>query len=235
MPLSAARTAGVQGDMNRLGIEMPASEIAYSVEEAEAVAAKLGYPVRDPSGLHHGAARAEGHVYNPEELRVVAARGLAASGVGQILVEESVWGWEELELEVVRDAKNQMITVCFIENWMPWGPHGRLVLHGAHAHHFTGAPEEAPEVTPTDIVEAIQSQSAGPTFSSPTTRRRAVSSSSRSIHAHRALRRWLRKATGFPIALISADARGGAQLWTRSVLAGRGHSKSTPLGETTWS
>ncbi len=64
-----------------------------------------------------------GLVYNMEEFRTVAARGLAASIVGQILVEESVEGWEELELEVVRDAKNQMITVCFIENVDAMGVH----------------------------------------------------------------------------------------------------------------
>ena len=69
-----------------------------------------------------------GHVYNVEELREVAARGLAASLIGQVLVEESVLGWEELELEVVRDAKNQMITVCFIENVDAMGVHtGRLL------------------------------------------------------------------------------------------------------------
>ncbi len=64
-----------------------------------------------------------GLVYNVEELRVVAARGIAASLVGQILVEESVLGWEELELEVIRDAKNQKITVCFIENIDAMGVH----------------------------------------------------------------------------------------------------------------
>src|SRR4030043_162624 len=64
-----------------------------------------------------------GLVYNVEELRVVASRGISASLIGQILVEESVLGWEELELEVVRDAKNQMITVCFIENVDAMGVH----------------------------------------------------------------------------------------------------------------
>jgi len=61
-----------------------------------------------------------GLVYNVEELRVIAGRGIQASLVGQVLIEESVEGWEELELEVVRDAKNNMITVCFIETWTPW-------------------------------------------------------------------------------------------------------------------
>ncbi|MBU4576817.1 MAG: ATP-grasp domain-containing protein, partial [Proteobacteria bacterium] len=108
--------------MNRLGIEMPKSEIAYSVEQAEGFAAQLGYPVVLRPAYTMGGTGG-GLVYNLDELRVVCARGLAASLVGQVLVEESVLGWEELELEVVRDAKNQKITVCFIENVDAMGVH----------------------------------------------------------------------------------------------------------------
>ncbi|HPF19859.1 MAG TPA: ATP-grasp domain-containing protein, partial [Syntrophomonas sp.] len=108
--------------MNRLGIEMPRSKPAYSIEEAEAIAAELGYPVVIRPAYTMGGTGG-GLVYNVEELRIVANRGIAASLVGQILIEESVLGWEELELEVVRDAKNQMITVCFIENIDPMGVH----------------------------------------------------------------------------------------------------------------
>lgn len=108
--------------MERLGIEMPKSKPAYSVEEAERIAAELGYPVVIRPAYTMGGTGG-GLVYNVEELKVVAARGIAASLVGQILVEESVLGWEELELEIVRDAKNQMITVCFIENVDPMGVH----------------------------------------------------------------------------------------------------------------
>ena len=64
-----------------------------------------------------------GLVYNKEELKTVCARGLQASLVGQVLVEESILGWEELELEIVRDADGNMITVCFIENIDPMGTH----------------------------------------------------------------------------------------------------------------
>ena len=108
--------------MNRLGIEMPRSKPAYSIAEAEKIAQELGYPVVIRPAYTMGGTGG-GLVYNIEELRIVANRGIAASLVGQILIEESVLGWEELELEVVRDAKNQMITVCFIENIDAMGVH----------------------------------------------------------------------------------------------------------------
>lgn len=108
--------------MNRLGIDMPLSRPAYSVEEAEQIALELGYPVVIRPAYTMGGTGG-GLVYNVEELRAVANRGIAASLVGQILIEESVLGWEELELEVVRDANNRMITVCFIENIDAMGVH----------------------------------------------------------------------------------------------------------------
>ena len=108
--------------MNKLGIGMARSEVAYSVEEALKIADNLGYPVVLRPAYTMGGAGG-GLVYNTEELKIVCARGLQASLVGQVLVEESVLGWEELELEVVRDAKGQMITVCFIENIDPLGVH----------------------------------------------------------------------------------------------------------------
>lgn len=108
--------------MNRLGIDMPHSRAAYSVEEAEKMAQELGYPVVIRPAYTMGGTGG-GLANNVEELRTIANRGIAASMVGQILVEESVLGWEELELEVVRDSKNQMITVCFIENIDAVGVH----------------------------------------------------------------------------------------------------------------
>ena len=108
--------------MDKLGIEMARSEVAYSVEEALAIADKLGYPVVLRPAYTMGGAGG-GLVYNKEELKVVCARGIQASLVGQVLVEESILGWEELEVEVVRDAAGNMITVCFIENIDPLGVH----------------------------------------------------------------------------------------------------------------
>ncbi len=108
--------------MHSLGIETPKSEAAYSVEEAEAIAGRLGFPVVIRPAYTMGGT-GSGLVYNIDELRLIARRGIDASMVGQILVDESVLGWEELELEVVRDSKNQLITVCFIENIDPIGVH----------------------------------------------------------------------------------------------------------------
>jgi carbamoyl-phosphate synthase large subunit len=108
--------------MTRLGIGMADSKLAYTVEEAESIADELGYPVVIRPAYTMGGTGG-GLVYNVDELRTIAARGIQASMVNQILVEESVLGWEELELEVVRDAKGQKITVCFIENVDPMGVH----------------------------------------------------------------------------------------------------------------
>lgn len=108
--------------MDRIGVPVAKSEPVYSVEEAEKVAAELGYPVVLRPAYTMGGTGG-GIVYNVEELRQVVPRGLAASLINQVLVEECVLGWEELELEVVRDAKGQKITVCFIENVDPMGVH----------------------------------------------------------------------------------------------------------------
>jgi carbamoyl-phosphate synthase large subunit len=108
--------------MEELGIEVPKSQIAYNLDEAEAIASELGYPVIVRPAYTMGGTGG-GLVYNVEELRVIVSRGIAASMVGQVLIEESVEGWEELELEIIRDSKNQMITVCFIENVDAMGVH----------------------------------------------------------------------------------------------------------------
>ncbi len=108
--------------MQALGVPMAKSEPSYSVEEAERIAASLGYPVVLRPAYTMGGTGG-GIVYNVEELRKVVARGLAASLIGQVLIEECVLGWEELELEVVRDADGNKITVCFIENVDPMGIH----------------------------------------------------------------------------------------------------------------
>jgi carbamoyl-phosphate synthase large subunit len=108
--------------MTRLGIETPRSEIATSLDQAMAAGARIGLPLVVRPAYTMGGTGG-GFAYNVEELEAIAARGLAASPVSQVLVEESVLGWEELELEVVRDAKGKKITVCFIENVDAMGVH----------------------------------------------------------------------------------------------------------------
>ncbi|GAO02173.1 carbamoyl-phosphate synthase large subunit [Anaeromyxobacter sp. PSR-1] len=108
--------------MTRLGIETARSEIATTLEQAMAAGQRLGFPLVVRPAYTMGGTGG-GFAYNVEELEEIAARGLLASPVSQVLVEESVLGWEELELEVVRDAKGRKITVCFIENVDAMGVH----------------------------------------------------------------------------------------------------------------
>ena len=141
--------------MNGLGIEMPRSEVATSIEEAEKIVEKLGYPVVIRPAYTMGGTGG-GLVYNQQELHIIVGRGLNASLVGQVLVEESVLGWEELELEVVRDSKNQMITVCFIENVDPMGVHTGDSYCTAPMLTISKELQERLQKYSYDIVESIQ-------------------------------------------------------------------------------
>ncbi|NWG02748.1 MAG: carbamoyl-phosphate synthase large subunit [Syntrophaceae bacterium] len=215
--------------MKHLGIEMPKSKIALSVEEAEEIAAELGYPVVIRPAYTLGGTGG-GLVYNIEELRIVASRGISASLVGQILVEESVLGWEELELEVVRDSKNQMITVCFIENVDAMGVHTGDSY--CTAPMLTISPELQRQLQKYsyDIVEAIQ-VIGGTNIQfahDPETGRVVVIEINPRTSRSSAL---ASKATGFPIALISSKLAAGMTLdeipyWREGTL-----EKYTPSGE----
>jgi len=109
-------------EMKKLGIPVPLSKICLSEEDALEVVKELGYPVVVRPAYTMGGTGG-GIAYNVEDLLTLSRRGINASLIHQILLEEAVVGWEELELEVVRDEKNHMITVCFIENIDAMGVH----------------------------------------------------------------------------------------------------------------
>jgi carbamoyl-phosphate synthase large subunit len=171
-----------------------------------------------------------GLVYNVEELRTVASRGLSASLVGQILVEESVLGWEELELEVVRDAKNQMITVCFIENVDAMGVHTGDSYCTAPMLTIDPELQGRLQKWSYDIVEAIE-VIGGTNIQfahDPETGRVVVIEINPRTSRSSAL---ASKATGFPIALVSSMLAGGLTLdeipyWREGTL-----EKYTPSGD----
>ena len=196
--------------MDSLGIEMAKSEVAYSVEEALAIADKLGYPVVLRPAYTMGGAGG-GLVYNMEELKTVCTRGLQASLVGQVLVEESILGWEELELEVVRDADNNMITVCFIENIDPLGVHTGDSFCSAPMLTISEEVQKRLQEKSYKIVESIQV--IGGTnvqwAHDPKTDRDIVIEINPRTSRSSAL---ASKATGFPIALVSAMLATGMTL-----------------------
>ncbi|HER08267.1 MAG TPA: carbamoyl-phosphate synthase large subunit, partial [Bacteroides sp.] len=215
--------------MNRLGIDMPRSRAVNTLREAEAVAAELGYPVVIRPAYTMGGTGG-GLVYNIEELVTIVSRGLSASMVGQVLVEESVLGWEELELEVVRDAKNRMITVCFIENVDAMGVHTGDSFCTAPMLTIDPELQERLQKYSYDIVEAIE-VIGGTNIQfahDPATGRVVVIEINPRTSRSSAL---ASKATGFPIAYVSSLLAGGLTLdeipyWREGTL-----DKYTPSGD----
>ena len=196
--------------MDSLGIEMARSQVAYSVDEALAIADKLGYPVVLRPAYTMGGAGG-GLVYNKEELKTVCARGLQASLVHQVLVEESVMGWEELELEVVRDKDGNMITVCFIENIDPMGVHTGDSFCAAPMLTISQEVMDRLQEQAYKIVDAIQViGGTNVQFAhDPVSDRIIVIEINPRTSRSSAL---ASKATGFPIALVSAKLASGLTL-----------------------
>ena len=196
--------------MADLGIEMARSKVSHTVDEAVAIADELGYPcVLRPAYTMGGTGG--GLVYNVEELRTVVARGLAASPVTEVLVEESVLGWEELEFEVVRDAKGQMITVCTIENIDPMGVHTGDSFCAAPMQTIDQAVIDRLQEKSYRIVDAVKV--IGGTnvqwAHDPETDRDIIIEINPRTSRSSAL---ASKATGFPIALISSMLASGLTL-----------------------
>ena len=215
--------------MASLGIEMARGEIANNAEEAEKILETIGFPcVIRPAYTMGGTGG--GFAYNMDEFHERVQRGLAASMVGQILIEESILGWEELELEVVRDSKNQMITVCFIENVDAMGVHTGDSYCTAPMLTISKELQERLQKHSYDIVEAIEV--IGGTnvqwAHDPVTGRVVVIEINPRTSRSSAL---ASKATGFPIAYVSSLLAGGMTMdelpyWRDGTL-----EKYTPSGD----
>ena len=197
--------------MEKLGIETPRSGIVHTVEEAvDLVENKIGYPVVVRPAYTMGGSGG-GFCYNIEELRTICMRGLDASLTRQCLIEESILNWEELEVEVVRDAKNQMISVCFIENIDAVGVHTGDSFCAAPFLTISKELEERLKRDAFKIVESIgviggcNVQWAH----DPKTGRVVIIEINPRTSRSSAL---ASKATGFPIALISAKLAAGMTL-----------------------
>lgn len=215
--------------MDSVGVETARSETTFSIEGAEKIAKEIGYPVVIRPAYTMGGTGG-GFAYNVDELRTIGARGISASLIGQILVEESVLGWEELELEVVRDAKGNKITVCFIENIDAMGVHTGDSFCSAPMLTIDEALQKRLQDYSYRIVDAIGvTGGTNVQFAhDPDTGRIVVIEINPRTSRSSAL---ASKATGFPIALVSAKLAGGLLLedipyWRDGTL-----DKYTPSGE----
>ncbi|MBW2689194.1 MAG: carbamoyl-phosphate synthase large subunit [Deltaproteobacteria bacterium] len=215
--------------MTKLGIEMPSSEIATSLDEARKCVEHIGLPVVIRPAYTMGGTGG-GFAYNMEEFEEICSRGLSTSPVSQILVEESVLGWEELELEVVRDAKSQKITVCYIENVDAMGVHTGDSFCTAPMLTISKELQQRLQKYSYDIVDAIEViGGTNVQFAhDPKTGRVVVIEINPRTSRSSAL---ASKATGFPIALVSSMLAAGLTLdeipyWRDGTL-----EKYTPSGD----
>ncbi len=214
--------------MQELGIETPRSDIAYSIAEAERIAEELSYPVVVRPAYTMGGAGG-GLVYNVEELQTVAGRGLELSLTHQCLIEESILGWEELEVEVVRDSKNQMIAICFIENIDAVGVHTGDSFCAAPFLSISKELEDRLREQAFKIVESIGViGGTNVQFAhDPKTGRVVIIEINPRTSRSSAL---ASKATGFPIALISAKLAAGMTLDELPYWRDGSLEKYTPTG-----
>lgn len=196
--------------MKSLGIETPRSGICHTVEEAEKIVEEIGFPVVVRPAYTMGG-QGGGFCYNVEELRAIVSNGLDLSITHQCLIEESILGWEELEVEVVRDSKNRMIAICFIENIDSVGVHTGDSFCAAPFLTINPSLEEKLKEMAFKIVESIGViGGTNVQFAhNPKTGRVVIIEINPRTSRSSAL---ASKATGFPIALISAKLATGLTL-----------------------
>ncbi len=197
--------------MREIGLETPQSQIARSLDEALAIAGEIGYPVVIRPSFTLGGSGG-GIAYNREELEDIVARGLDASPTGEVLLEESVIGWKEFEMEVVRDHKDNCIIVCSIENLDPMGVHTGDSITVAPALTLTDKEYQRMRDASIAVLRKIGVDTGGSNVQfavSPTDGRLLVIEMNPRVSRSSAL---ASKATGFPIAKIAAKLAVGYTL-----------------------
>jgi carbamoyl-phosphate synthase large subunit len=197
--------------MREIGLETPQSQIARSLDEALAIAGEIGYPVVIRPSFTMGGSGG-GIAYNREELEEIVARGLDASPTGEVLLEESVIGWKEFEMEVVRDHKDNCIIVCSIENLDPMGVHTGDSITVAPALTLTDKEYQRMRDASIAVLRKIGVDTGGSNVQfavSPEDGRLLVIEMNPRVSRSSAL---ASKATGFPIAKIAAKLAVGYTL-----------------------
>jgi carbamoyl-phosphate synthase large subunit len=189
--------------MEKAGLPLPRSGFGYSLEEARKVAAKIGYPIMvRPSFILGGGGT--GIAWNDEEFERIAARGLVASPITEILIEESIAGWKEFELEVMRDGADNAVVICSIENVDPMGVHTGDSITVAPAQTLTDREYQEMRDAALACIRAIGVETGGSNIQfavDPRDGRMVVIEMNPRVSRSSAL---ASKATGFPIAKIAA-------------------------------
>ncbi len=197
--------------MQKIGVDLPKSDFAYTTKEALAVAKKIGYPcIVRPSFTLGGSG--SGVAWTPEELKEISGRGLQYSLTNEVLIEESLLGWKEFELEVMRDKKDNVVIVCSIENFDPMGVHTGDSITVAPAQTLTDKEYQRMRDEAIRIIREIGVDTGGSNIQfaiHPKTGRMIVIEMNPRVSRSSAL---ASKATGFPIAKFAAKLAVGYTL-----------------------
>lgn len=197
--------------MIEIGLEVPNSDIAHEISEVKEIASRIGFPIIIRPAFTLGGAGG-GIAYNQEELDEMAQQGLNASPVSEILLEESVLGWKEIELEVVRDRLDNVIIICSIENFDPMGIHTGDSITVAPVQTLTDKEYQLLRDASIKIIRAVGVDTGGSNIQfgvNPHTGRIVVIEMNPRVSRSSAL---ASKATGYPIAKIAAKLAVGLTL-----------------------
>jgi carbamoyl-phosphate synthase large subunit len=189
--------------MNRIGLEMPKSQLVGNVSDGLTFAAKIGFPVVIRPSFTLGGSGG-GIAYNREEMTGILAHGIDLSPVHECLIEESVLGWKEYELEVIRDLKDNVIIICSIENFDPMGVHTGDSITVAPAQTLTDREYQRMRDAAIACIREIGVETGGSNVQfavNPRDGRMTIIEMNPRVSRSSAL---ASKATGFPIAKIAA-------------------------------